>query len=185
STELDPGQLAVWVANYQDSVTRIDLLDSPTGGTGAVDETNVVTTFEEAPGWNTVTTTFGPDGEELPVTWAANVPFVSEEDPSGFPSETIRALPADGIVITAVGPRAYTGGETFPAIREPLDLSQGHCEADQYETQPAANVSKCILDTMVGEQLFNVMVWFGKNHPGDEMTAQANEELARLVIAGP
>lgn len=145
---------------------------------------NSITTFQPAPGWNTVTTTFGPNGEKLSVAWAATVPFVSEKDFSGFPSETIEALPSDGIVISAIGPRPYTGGESFPAIREPLDLSQGSCVWDQYEGQPAPNVSKCLIDTMVGDRLFNVIVWFGTTEPDDDMIAQANDELANLVVPG-
>jgi hypothetical protein len=129
-----------------------------------------------------VNTAFGPSGDRLTVAWAANVSFVSEKDLSGFPTDTIRSLPADGIVITAIDLRPYTGGESFPNLREPLDLSQGVCASDDYEGQPAENVSQCRIDTMVEDEIFNVMVWFGANEPGEDLRAEANEELARLVL---
>lgn len=160
------------------------LLGTSVNADPGTDPVNAVMSFTATPGWNTVTTTFGPAGQKLSVAWAANVPFASEHDYSGFPSDTIRALPQDGIVLTAIGPRSYTGGETFPEMREPLDLSQGSCAWDQYEGQPAPNVSKCLIDTMVGNRLFNVMVWFGSIDPSEEMIAQANQQLSHVTIPG-
>jgi hypothetical protein len=84
--------------------------------------------------------------------------------------------------MTAIGPRPYTGSESLPELRQPLYLSQGFCAHDNYEGQPAENVSKCRIDTMVGDKLLNVMVWFGSNRPTDAMVTEANEELGRLVI---
>lgn len=34
-------------------------------------------------------------------------------------------------------------------------ISQGFCSHDRYETQPAPHVSKCLVDTMVGDELLN------------------------------
>jgi hypothetical protein len=79
-----------------------------------------------------------------------------------------------------IGPRKYTGDTVFPAARFPLTIAQGFCRHDQYETQPAPHVSTCLVDTMVGDELLNVTVWFGTNTPSDE---QANAQLALLVCA--
>ena len=72
----------------------------------------------------------------------------------------------------------------FPRATFPLTLSQGFCSHDQYETQPAPHVSTCLVDAMVGEELLNVTVWFGRNFPSDETYTQANAQLARLVLPG-
>jgi hypothetical protein len=172
---LDPAAEVLWIANYRETVTRIDLIETSQSDTGAA-------TFRAVRGWNTVNTTLSSGQEALPVSWAANVPFVSESDPSGFPTKTIRILQPDGIVMTAIGPRPYTGGENLPPLRQPLDLSQGVCSHDNYEGQPADNVSKCRIDTMVGDELLNLTVWFGSNRPTDAMVAEANEELGRLIV---
>lgn len=106
STELDPDRLTVWVTNSdRDSVTRIDLA-APT--VASLEES--VTTFKPSERWNLVLTTIDPNGsQDLPIVWAANVSFSPEESTSGFPSNTVRDIPADGIVITVIGPRKYTG----------------------------------------------------------------------------
>jgi hypothetical protein len=171
----------IWIADAEGSLQRVGILGPSEGDTIPTDQ-QAVATFEPAPGWNTVNTTLAEGQDALQVAWAANVPFVSETDPSGFPTETIRTLPPDGIVMTAIGPRPYTGRESFPELHEPLDLSQGVCAHDNYEGQPAENVSKCRIDAMVGEKLLNVVVWFGSNRPTDAIVAEANEELDRLVL---
>ena len=147
-----------------------------------IEPVNDVTSFASAPGWNTVTTTFGPSGQKLSIAWAANVPFAAEENLSGFPSETVTSLPEGGIALVAIGPREYTGASSFPQLEDPLSLSQGSCVWDEYEGQPASNVSKCMVDVMVGDRLLNVIVWFGSTEPGPDTIAAANEELRRLTI---
>jgi hypothetical protein len=169
---IDAASGTVWISAMW-NLLRVDI----------VDEAESVTTFEPSEGWNLVHTTIDPrSSEDLPIVWAANVPFSPDDSASGFPSRTVRALPEDGIVITAIGPRAYTGNTVFPAATFPLTISQGFCRDDQYETQPAPHVSTCLVDTMVGDELLNVTVWFGTNHPSDEMYEQAHAQLARLVL---
>lgn len=143
-----------------------------------------VTTFEPANGWNLVLTTVDPNNPNLPIVWAANVPFAPEEPSSGFPDNTAAVLPPNGILMTVIGPREYTGGEIFPPANLPLTIGQGFCSHDQYETQPAPHVSKCLVNTMVGGQLLNVVVWFGTNTPSTSIYEEADAQLARLLIAG-
>jgi hypothetical protein len=141
--------------------------------------------FEPIEGWNIVLTTIDPNNtQDLPIVWVANVPFSPEESTSGFPNNTVRGLPPNGIVMTVIGPRDYTGDTVFSPATFPLTISQGFCSHDQYETQPAPHVSKCLVDTMVGDQLLNVTVWFGMNTPSEEMYDEANAQLARLVVPG-
>lgn len=144
-----------------------------------------VTTFEPVEGWNIVLTTIDPNNpQDLPIVWAANVPFASEESTAGFPNNTVRSLPPDGIVITVIGPREYTGDTVFPPVQFPLTISQGFCSHDQYQGQPAPHVSGCLVDTMVGDQILNVTVWFGTNRPSEGLYEEANAQLARLLVPG-
>jgi hypothetical protein len=186
----DAASRTVWVSAI-DSVVRLDIVDedvsmSPSpGSTSSSDASSEasVTTFESSEGWNLVLTTIDPNSSrDLPIVWAANAPFSPDESTYGFPTNTVRDLPADGIVITVVGPREYTADTDLPPATFPLTISQGFCSYDQYETQPAPNVSKCLVDTMVGDELLNVAVWFGTNRPSDDMYEEANAELARLVL---
>ncbi|MEX2274339.1 MAG: hypothetical protein WEA10_02075 [Actinomycetota bacterium] len=141
--------------------------------------------FAAAGGWYTSASSIGARPDELSVAWAANVPFVSASDTSGFPTATVRALPPDGIVITAVEPRAYSGSEKFSQLQQPLALSQGTCTSTNYEGQPSDNVSRCLIDVMMKGELLNVAVWFGVNNPSEDKIDAANQELERLEIPTP
>lgn len=139
--------------------------------------------LEPVDGWNVVLTTIDPaNPQDLPILWAANVPFAEEENAIGFPVNTVRTLPANGIVMTVVGPREYGGDTLFPAARFPLTIWQGFCSHDKYQGQPAPHVSECFVDTMVGDELLNVTVWFGTNRPSKSLHDEANSQLARLAV---
>jgi hypothetical protein len=154
--------------------------DASEGGTASP---ATAASFEPDEDWNIIVTTIDPNNpQDLPVVWAANVPFSPEESTGGFPMDTVKSLPPRGIVMTVIGPRDYTGETVLPPAAFPLTISQGFCRHDQYETQPAPQVAGCLVDTMVGEDLLNVTVWFGTNRPSTEMYRVANEQLARLVL---
>ncbi|MGH9197853.1 MAG: hypothetical protein ACRD1T_19185, partial [Acidimicrobiia bacterium] len=142
-----------------------------------------VTMFEPSDGWNIVLTTVDPAiPQDVAIVWVANVPFAPEESTTGFPVNTIRELPADGIVMTVIGPREYTGETIFPVTEFPLTVDQGLCNFDQYEGQLAPHVTQCLIDTMVNGKLLNVNVWFGTNTPSAALYEEADQELARLRI---
>lgn len=143
-----------------------------------------VTTFEPSEEWNMVLTTVDPDSPDLPIVWVANVPFAPEESTTGFPVNTIRGLPPEGIAMTVIGPREYTGETVFAPAQFPLTISQGFCNYQEYEGQLAPQVSMCLVDTMVGDQLLNVTVWFGTTTPSGSLFGEANAELARLIVPG-
>jgi hypothetical protein len=132
--------------------------------------------------WNVYHTTVNPIiPEDTPIIWVSNVPFALDESITGFPVNTIRSLPSDGIVMTVIGPREYTGKTTFPAAKFPLTIDQGFCSSDEYESQLAPHVSACLVDTIVGDKLLNVTIWFGTNEPWVALYEQANAKLATLV----
>ncbi|MBA3432115.1 MAG: hypothetical protein H0U16_11635 [Actinobacteria bacterium] len=140
--------------------------------------------FEPADGWNTVETNVDSPGAP-PAAWAANVAFQPEEDYSAFPDNTVRNLPSDGIVIVAVGPRVYFGGEKFPHFDFPIALSEAlRFNPDQYEGQPASDVSNYVIDGWVDDKLLNLMVWMGTTDPDASMEQSADDQLSRLCIPG-
>jgi len=141
------------------------------------------TKFKPPDGWFTVET-HEPGGLHVPVAWASNVPFVDDPADRPFPDRTVEGLSADGIVVEAVGPWVYTGDETVPTVDFPLRVSDLYCDADGYEGQPAPNVSSCNLAARLPSgEIFNARVFFGRNEPTPEMTAQANDVLATLAVS--
>jgi hypothetical protein len=123
-----------------------------------------------------------PGDQPIPVAWAGNVPFLDDPGQTAFPDATVRKLPPDGIVIETVGPRPYTGTDDFPSLALPLRLSDGFFVSDEYEGQPAPNVSLYVIDSRIDGGVLNVLVWFGRNKPTAGMTAEANDALSTLSI---
>jgi hypothetical protein len=150
----------------------------PPDAVGSKTRPDRTTHFTPPDAWYTVTKE--PYG--WPVAWAANVRFDPADDNELDPVATIRSLPPDGIVIVASGPRPYTGEYHFPRLDFPLVLADGYFSPDQYEGQPATDVSLVLLDTWVGGELLNVYVWFGRNQPTARMRADANRTLATLSV---
>lgn len=124
-----------------------------------------------------------PQGNVIPTAWASNVPFVDDPADRAFPDSTVKSLPADGVVIEAVGPWLYTGDEDVPRLDLPLRLSDLDCLADDFEGQPAPNVSFCHVAARLDAEIFNAYVFFGRNEPTPEMTEQANDVLATLAFS--
>ena len=144
------------------------------------------TTFVAASGWNTLASTTKIRADSAPVAWAANVPFRPESDYSGFPDNTVKHLPRDGIVISVLGPRPFSGETSFPDISNPLVVTSSTC-VTSYEGAPRSDIALCPLDRRVGsDQVLNVMVWIGTGAPNEDPSAQlldeANRELAQLSL---
>jgi hypothetical protein len=140
--------------------------------------------FAHRDGWFTAETSLaGPDNSPIPVAWEGNTPFLDDPAAHEFPDATVRRLPADGIAIAAVGPRPYTAEADFPTLRLPLELSDGHFVAHDYEGQPAPDVSADFIAGWLGGQALNVIVWFGTSDPTPVMRGQASDALARLSIS--
>ncbi len=159
---------------------------SPDSSRASPSRSSSVTAFEPAEGWNTFQTSVGADRGAPQAAWAANVPFESEELDSGFPHNTLRCLPENGIVIVAVGPWLYKGGERVPRHELPLRFSDGFFVSNHYEDQPAPHVSMTTIRTWVGDaHIVNVIVWIGNNNPNPGLVQLVDEQLARLRIASP
>ncbi len=108
---------------------------------------------------------------------AATVPL---RDPKGvFPTETLRSMPADGVVIFASGYLTQTPWRLPRARPLPYELSQFRHDHG-WETQPAANVPQYVLFTSLHKHLLDVRVFFGTQHPSHHQVARAQAELDTL-----
>lgn len=82
--------------------------------------------FSPGDGWRMATVMSGDN----PVTWVANVNFSDSDAGRDFPDHTIATLPAGGIVLVAVGPRAFQGDDHFPRLTLPIRLADGRLVTD-------------------------------------------------------
>jgi len=159
-----------------------------------VEETATATTSRDAgtphfavpEGWYALEHLLDVRAEDIPVAWASNVTFKSAdlaEPKATGPTETIRTLPSDGIVIVAVGPHAPAGSAPFPRLRFPLELSDGRYLVEQYKGQPAPHVSFGYIDTWVGdERVLNIHYYIGTNDPSAGLLAEADRALATFSL---
>jgi hypothetical protein len=144
--------------------------------------------FVPADGWNTVTATVAVGEEMSPVAWAATVPFRPEDEGADFPDATVAALLNGETVISALGPRPFTGEADFPQLEaEPLVIGSEQCISRAYDGQPAPHITFCHLDRWIGQgHVLNVDVWLGAagplQIPGEDQLEEANDQLSRLVI---
>jgi len=150
-------------------------------------------TFAPAEGWNTISTSTDPHAvETAPTAWAANVPFdpgdLTDHTAEGaltdlsFPSDTMRSLPTEGVVIVAsVVGRGASPNVNFPARSLPLRLSEAQV-LESWEGQIAPNVPEYRLLATVDGRWLDVRVFFGMLSPSASTLAAAQEELDRLRL---
>jgi hypothetical protein len=144
--------------------------------------------FVPADGWNTVMATIAVGEETSAVAWASTGVFSPEDEGAGFPDATVQELPSGEIVISALGPRPFTGEADFPQLADdPLVIGSDECISRAYDGQPAPHITLCHLDRWVGQdRVLNVEVWLGARGPGqipsEDLLAAANEQLGRLVV---
>jgi hypothetical protein len=134
-------------------------------------------------GWAAYTTRIGPD-DAVAVIWAANTPFSERSARPEYPRRTLAALPADGVAVEIVTQPNGIDAAAFPLLSPPIRLADGYFLADAYEGQPAAHVSSQIIHARLADGALYVQVYFGRNEPGEELRALADEVLATLTVAG-
>jgi hypothetical protein len=137
-------------------------------------------TFRPADGWFTATGSVAFASEEIPRSWASNVPFVEQDELIGTspdqlipgssvtdPSETLQQLRADQIVIVAalelpsVTP-APAGNPNFPDATLPLDLSRFE-EQERWEGQFPQTTLRYRGLFRVNDQYVRIDVYFGED----------------------
>lgn len=142
-----------------------------------------VLSFTPATDWNSVV---APLPSKLQasnqVAWASNVPFQGSDTASGWPIDTVKRLPSQGVVVFASLAHQVDNQGSFPERSLPLQLSDGYFLASGYEGQPAPNVSLQMVYAHVNGHYLLIQVWFGQNKPTDAQTQAANTELARLTV---
>ena len=129
--------------------------------------------FAPAPGWTQVTTGTS--------AIAANVPI---HDPPGVAhaDETVRNLPATGVVITTfIWIPAYPGEGNFPERSLPLSLADADVR-HSFESQPNPDVPEYLLWQRVNGFVLDVRIFFGSQEPAADLLSEAQAELERLSM---
>lgn len=131
--------------------------------------------FLPARGWNVVSGALGEDGVARAV--AANVPLDPRDDLAGEPRNTLRSLPARGILISVTLSARGDPAEdvAFPVGDEPLDLGRA---------QPIAGPATALgyrVRAGIGGYNVDARVYLGS--AGVESVVAAKRQLARLVVA--
>lgn len=143
--------------------------------------------FQPRPGWFLGTS--GPDEAraegEFTTSWASTIPY--EDEWNALPmTETLRRLPADGIVIwvSLMRSNRLPPRETdpcCPARRAPFRL--GEFERRETWQGQVGDISEYVLSGTVGDrQRIDVRVYFGRRDPTDAMRAEAERMLAGLHL---
>jgi hypothetical protein len=124
-------------------------------------------------------------GRGQPVAWAANVNFSGTDADRDFRRDTIDSLPDGGIVLVAVGPRAFEGATDFRDLSLPLSLADGRLVTGSYEGQPAPGLSYFYADQRFGDHaVLNVWGYLGGNPATATVRAEADHALATLSFEG-
>jgi len=142
-----------------------------------------VLSFRPASDWNTIQTTIPNTPNDQQVAWAANVPINDQDSVSGQPINTVRGLPADGIVIWAAALPAVSDQGNYSEGTLPVRLSQGHLLSGQYENRPGPNVAQVgPIQVHTSGQYLTVLVWFGTPTPSTQLRQTAQTELDKLQV---
>jgi hypothetical protein len=189
STVYDPSTQAVWVANYNDMVTRIDVTpveqsSAPPSDSAAppVGASYLPPYLAGGKGWNSRSSApvpvTPPSGT---VAWASTIP-ISEDDVrlrAAIPPTTITELPPDGIVVTVeVVPASFKDTSVpFPHANVSFDLSKATRRGPEAE-EPSGDYSVLEID----DSLALVRVYFGSPNPSPELIAKAQTELDTLQL---
>jgi hypothetical protein len=150
--------------------------------------------FSPAAGWTTVTAS--PNDLEAgwaPLAWATNVALESNPGSHIFPlaDSQLRDLPADGIVVVAwleapelVPAPEHPKDPPFVDRRLPLQLADAEVRPT-WEAQPSPDMPEYLILARVKEQWVDVRVYFGRQHPSDDVLRAAQAELDRLDVPDP
>ena len=175
---------AILVAALSSCATsdHANLSASPSPGLAPASGTGVFTppTFRPVDGWFTATGSVAFASEEIPRSWASNLPFVEQDDligaapdqliPESFvtdPSQTLRQLRPDQIVIVAALDLptmipAPAGNPNFPDATLPLDLSRFDGQ-ERWEGQLPQTTLRYRGLFRVNDQYVRVDVYFGED----------------------
>jgi hypothetical protein len=139
--------------------------------------------FLPAAGWTVNGSTFPWGDEDAQVVWAANVRVADGDAATGYPIETVRQLPSDGIVVcVSMAPQVEDGPSLYPEGYIPLRLRDGTFLTGQYEDQAAPNVSLYRIAAHVKDQYVTAEVFFGVPDPSSASLQAGDAQLSRFVL---
>jgi hypothetical protein len=151
--------------------------------------------FAPAPGWHVLVTDPSTASRVGVQAWATNVPFAEDEEtpigpvnsfPDGWPDKSERDLPAEGLLLVAnyaLDTRNPVPlSSQFPVRDLPLRIESP--PSVQYEGQ-AKDRALAVVNATVNGRYLTVRIVFGTPDPGSALLREAEQELARLIVAGP
>jgi hypothetical protein len=162
-------------------------------------------TFNHAAPWHQMASSFQDrvvDGAIFPSTWAATVPFTSNDldeaaqigiSRHSLPIETLRTLPSDGIVIAISSRMTGSAQEANTAWRPltrrpPAAVTPSRIDPTWGETIGNPEVSLAVLRGQVrgkiseGGTWIEAWIFFGTRRPAPDVLVSANAELERLIL---
>lgn len=150
------------------------------------------TGFLPGPGWTVLQSGEDATPERQALAVASNVPLHPEDDArgirgsSGLPYSTLLELPERGVVIVALFTRReseFWNDEFYPARELPLRVADLVSSPFSYQLRPARPLGQYELWATVGDHHVNLHLYFGTRNPSSQLTAAAQRQLGRLVIA--
>jgi hypothetical protein len=142
-----------------------------------------VLAFDVAAGWSSLQTHLPPPaGDKVQIAWTANVPFAGDDAATGFPLETAKSLPPDGVVVYASSAAGVANPDEYRELELPLTLADGRFVSEDYENQPAPHVSMSTIGARLDGGYVLVHVWFGANEPSPAARKAAEAALSRLRV---
>ncbi len=137
--------------------------------------------FVQAEGWQTDSTGLHALEPQAPAVRASTTTL--DDAPGSVPGQTLRSMPADGIVIVVYLYRPYGGGPNgFPHATLPLQLGDAQV-SEAWEGQPNPNVPRYEIQSAVSGFWVEADVFFGTQRPDDDLASRAQAELARLRLS--
>lgn len=135
--------------------------------------------FAATPGWHTSSTGLDPEAPQVPSVTASTIPI--EDPPGALPTETLKRLPASGIVILVAAYTPWEGMNQFPQRMLPPQLGDADVRED-WEGQPNTDAPEYLIQSTTNGFYLEVRVFFGAQRPSDEQASRAQTELAELRL---
>ena len=147
-------------------------------------------TFAPQDGWNVSESPIDPRASVLSA-WAANVPFDDRDLPhvTGFPLESLRSLPEDGIVVTVLSPNPVASSPqptespstSVPELSLPLHLQDGELRLPVGE-EPHRPLTVYEILAIVDGDFLRVVAYLGTRNPSADLLASADAAVGRLTL---
>src|SRR6266516_5315180 len=120
--------------------------------------------------------------------WATNIPLATQPGPHGvfpFGGTELKTLPADGVLIVVwLGAPQFVpapASVNYPDRSLPIQLSDAQVRPN-WEGQPSRDIPEYLLNSRIKDQWVDIRVYFGTQHPSEDLLRTAQAELARLAI---